>query len=349
MHRLNNFDLIRIFAALCVLVSHQHALTGLAEPTVLHAETLGGLGVLVFFSISGFLVANSWVADPSPWRFAARRLLRIWPGLAVVITVTALVMGPVVSDLSIIAYFSHPLLTAYALNLVFALHDQLPLSFVGNALPHAINSSLWTIPLELQCYVALGLLGMAGLLRYRWVLAVLTSGLALLTYLVGEPMYRQHPELLHWRLEQVYLLHFGLYFFAGVSLSGLRLCVRPGLAVTALVVLWLLGGLALALGKPLLTLWLVVPVTVVVLGQASTPVLRHAGRFGDLSYGLYIYAFPVQQTLIWQFRDRMSWGALLALTIAITALLAFVSWHLVEKRALRLKPGNRPDCNRQVT
>ena len=341
MHRLNNFDLIRIFAALCVLVSHQHALTGLPEPTVLHAETLGGLGVLIFFSISGFLVAQSWMADPQPWRFALRRLLRIWPGLAVAIAVTALILGPLVSGLPAGAYFSHPLLPAYALNLGFNLHDQLPLTFVGNALPHAINSSLWTIPLELQCYVALGLLGLAGLLRHPWLLTALTVGAALLTYLVGEPLYRQHPELLQWRIEHVYLLHFGLFFFSGASLSRLQLHLRPGRALVVLGVLWVLGGLALALGKPLLTLWLVVPVTAVLVGHASTPVIRRAGRFGDLSYGLYIYAFPVQQTLIWLLRDRMSWGGLLALAIATTALLAFASWHLVERHALRLKPAKR--------
>jgi peptidoglycan/LPS O-acetylase OafA/YrhL len=93
----------------------------------------------------------------------------------------------------------------------------------------------------------------------------------------------------------------------------------------------------------LLALWLVLPVSVVLAGQAGTPVLRRAGRFGDLSYGLYIYAFPVQQTLIWQLKDQLSWGALLALTIATTTVLAFASWHLVEKRALRLKPGRSND------
>ena len=76
-HRLNNFDSLRLTAALFVLVSHQHALTGLPEPSILNVHSLGGLGVLIFFSISGFLVAQSWQADPNLWRFSAKRLLRI--------------------------------------------------------------------------------------------------------------------------------------------------------------------------------------------------------------------------------------------------------------------------------
>lgn len=340
MHRLNNFDLIRILAALCVLVSHQHALSGLPEPTVLHAESLGGLGVIVFFSISGFLVAQSWEADAHVGRFAARRLLRIWPGLAVVTLLTALVLGPWVSSLSPQQYFSQAELRGFAWNLVFDLHNQLPLQFTGSALPAAVNSSLWTIPLELKCYLALAAVGFVGMLRYRGLLTALTTLAALLTYLVGEPIYRKHPELLQLRVDQVYLLHFGLYFFAGASLRQLRFdSLSRWTLLLAVAGMWLFGGVALALGKPLLTLWLVIPISVVLAGQASTPFLRRAGRFGDLSYGLYIYAFPVQQTLLWQLKDSLSWGVLLALTIATTATLAFASWHLVEKRALRLKPS----------
>lgn len=344
MHRLNNFDLIRILAALCVLVSHQHALTGLPEPSVLHAESLGGLGVIVFFSISGFLVAQSWDGDPHLWRFAVRRLLRVWPGLAVVTLLTALLLGPWVASLPPHQYFSQPELLSFAWNLVFDLRDRLPLQFTGSALPAAVNSSLWTIPLELKCYLALAVVGFVGLLRYRALLPILTTLAALLTYLVGEPIYRKHPEMVQLRLDQVYLLHFGLYFFAGASLRQLRFESLSRWSLLLVVAgMWSLGGVALTLGSPLLTLWLLIPISVVLAGQASTPYLRRAGRFGDLSYGLYIYAFPVQQTLIWQLRDRLSWGLLLALTIVTTAMLAFTSWHLVEKWALRLKPSRPTD------
>ena len=126
-HPKNNIDFIRMVAALFVLYSHQHALMGLPEPSVLGAHSLGGFGVLVFFSISGFLVAQSWHADPSFYRFALKRMLRIWPGMAVAVLLAALVLGPMVSTLPVREYYAHPLIGEYLLNLRFTVRDALPL------------------------------------------------------------------------------------------------------------------------------------------------------------------------------------------------------------------------------
>lgn len=129
-------------------------------------------------------------------------------------------------------------------------------------------------------------------------LPAFTVGAALLIYLNLAPIYQQHPERLQLRAVQAYLMYFGLYFFAGASLSRLQFQDRLQRASTALFTFYLLGGLALAIGSPLLTLWLVIPVSVVLAGQASMPYLRRAGGFGDLSCDIYIYAFSIQQTLI---------------------------------------------------
>lgn len=338
-HRLNNFDVLRLTAALCVLISHQHALTGMPEPNVLNVHGLGGLGVLIFFSISGFLVAQSWQADTNVWRFALKRLLRIWPALAVVLTLSALVLGPLVSSLSWREYYASPLITDYLKGLRFQMRDHLPMRFEGNALPTAVNGALWTIPLEVKCYIALAALGVTGLLKRRWpILALLL--LVAFFYLVFTPRGDPLVSFFGWRVEQRLLLEFGLFFFAGTTIHAFQLH-QSDLKTQLLLAsgCWALAGLAFFMGRPLLALWLVVPMTVLLFGNASTPLLRRAGRFGDLSYGMYIYAFPVQQTLIWLYKDRLSWGALLALTIAVTILLAFASWHLVEKWALRLKPS----------
>ncbi len=338
-HRLNNFDSLRLTAALFVLVSHQHALTGLPEPSILNVHSLGGLGVLIFFSISGFLVAQSWQADPNLWRFSAKRLLRICPALAVVLVLTALVLGPLTSSLPWREYFSQLLTADYFKNSRFEFPDQLRIRFAGNTLSTAVNGALWTIPLELKCYGALAVLGLAGLLRRRWLLLVLllvaTGGYALVTPR-GDPLV----NFFDWRITERFLLEFGLFFFAGTSFYAFRIHQCDLMKkLVLLVVCWVLAGAALFMGRPLLALWLVVPVTILLFGNESTPFLRQAGRFGDLSYGMYIYAFPVQQTLIWLYKDSLAWGVLLGLTVAVTSLLAFASWHFVEKWALRLKPG----------
>jgi peptidoglycan/LPS O-acetylase OafA/YrhL len=325
----NNFDAVRLLVALCVLISHQRALSAMTEPDILHVFSLGGLGVAVFFAMSGFLVAQSWHADPHVLRFAAKRLLRIWPGLAVAVVLCAVVLGPLVTTLPWRDYFADPSFGQYFDNLRFSWRDQLPLRFEGSFLPTSINGSLWTIALELQCYVLLGLLGAAGLLRWPW----LTLGLVLTAaslFAITEP-----------RGQTLFLVGFGVFFFSGTAIHAFKLLESGRRLWWVLAACWALAGAALAVGRPLLALWLVVPVTALAVGNASTPYLRRVGRFGDLSYGTYIYAFPVQQTLIWLFKDRLSWTAVLALTVATTLALAFASWHLVEKRALRLKPYAR--------
>lgn len=336
-HEQNNFDLIRVVAAFCVVCSHQYALNGLREPSVLNVHSLGGFGVLLFFSISGFLVMQSWESDPNALRFSAKRFLRIWPGFAVVITLTALVLGPFISTLSLSEYYAHPVVKDYFNNLKFSLRDQLPLTFVGNALPTAINGPIWTIPLEVKCYLALGVLGIAGLLRQRWVVTLLTAA-AVFAYAILEPRGDTIVNGLQWAPEQRFLLEFGLFFFAGVIIYKFRVVASRKRAYVVLAACWAIAGIAFVFDRALLAFWLVVPITTLLVGTASTPYLRRIGRYGDISYGLYIYAFPVQQTLIWLYKDKLPWTTLFLLVLVVTVSLAFASWHLVEKRALRLKP-----------
>ena len=339
-HPGNNFDFVRLASALFVLVSHQHALTGLAEPSVRGVQSLGGLGVTVFFVISGFLVAQSWNADPHLGRFAARRLLRVWPGLAVVILLSVALLGPAVSTLSLSDYFAHPWTRDYLKNLHFRAKGPLPLHFDGSTMPTAVNGSLWTIPYEIKCYVLMALAAMGGLLRLRWVLLAALVGTAAV-YLGPAPVAQGWSAAFHWQGERRFLLEFGLYFFAGTTLQAFRIQDSAARTGVALLLGWTLAAAAWAAGLQLLALWLALPATVLALANAVTPGLRAAGRFGDLSYGIYIYAFPVQQTLIWLLKDKMSWSVLLLLTLATTLAFAFASWHLVEKRALRLKPRKR--------
>lgn len=338
MNRTNNFDAVRILAALAVMVSHHDALTGRPEPIVRGADTLGGLGVLVFFSISGYLVAQSWASDPNLWRFAARRLLRIWPGYAVALLLALFVLGPAVSTLDWDAYVTHAHFARYIENFWFDLFDQLPLQFTGNAMPYAINGSLWTIPLELGCYAMLAALGALGLLGApRWLAAA--TGLGMAAFILSGGTTGLLAECFGAASTPVYLTWFGLYFFAGASLQRLGWLREPRQRLR--VALWALGLGAASLsltGSHHLALWLALPAVVLAVGLSSWPLLRRAGRFGDLSYGLYIYAFPVQQTTRWLTRGRLGQLSSLLPAAAITAVLAFLSWHLVEKWALRLKP-----------
>jgi peptidoglycan/LPS O-acetylase OafA/YrhL len=337
----NNFDFLRLAAAMCVLFSHQFALSGQAEPLVLGVHTLGGLGVLIFFSISGYLVAASWRADPSVTRFALRRLLRIWPGFAVAVLMCAYVFAPTVATLPLHEYLHDPRLPYYVKNnLMFALREGLPIDFAGSRYPAAIDGSLWTIPLELECYVAVAVLGVVGLLRRR---SVVLSGLllCLVAYAVVQPRGESLVADFQWLKENQYLLEFGLFFFAGTSIQLFEWARPEAPRWRMLAACWVIAVFAYALGRPLLALWLVVPLTTLMIGVRSTPWICRLGVIGDLSFGVYIYAFPVQQMMVHFVLARIGWWPTLMLTTGAVLLLALASWHLIEKRALWLKPRRR--------
>ena len=323
--RLNNFDFLRIFAAFLVLFSHQFALNRLPEPAVFNMS-LGTFAVLIFFSISGFLVSQSWRQDPNGVRFLVKRFLRIWPGLAVVTLLAAFVLGPIVSTLEASAYFSHPQVLDFLRNLkIVTIRYVLPGVFEANPYPKAVNGSLWTIPIEVRCYLILFAVGLLGVMKRKWLVVLATLAFGVYYFaVVRDPENHQY--------------HFALFFFAGVCLDLYRRHWEGrewrllAMAAIACAVFYLAGAERIAL-------LLVLPVAVVCIGTMSTPVLNGFGRYGDVSYGIYIYAFPVQQTVLWLGGKDLPFAAGLACAAVVTVMCAFLSWHLVEAPALRLKPA----------
>ena len=331
-HPGNNFDALRVVAALAVLVSHHYALTGQIEPSFFGLHTWGGLAVIVFFIVSGYLVTGSWINDPNVLRFGARRLLRIWPALTVAVVVTAYGLGAWVTSLPLGAYWTHRATLDYLLNLVMQIHYVLPGVFEHNPYASGVNGSLWTIPLEVRCYVVLAAAGWLGLLRRRSVWLGCIAVYMVWFIAKGSADLTGHVR---------YGRELSAFFLAGSALFVLR----PHWQRRPLV--WLLAlGVAAALlwwvGWRYTAILVIAPVLVLTAGTRSTPVLRRFGRWGDPSYGAYLLAFPVQQTVVHFLHPQLGFGASLALAAAITLALAYGSWHLIEKPALRLKPGSIP-------
>lgn len=288
----NNFDALRLIGALLVLVSHQFALSGRSEPMLVGDHSFGNLGVLIFFSISGYLVTSSWLKDPHVFRFSTRRTLRMLPALCVSIPLT----------LAVIA----------ALGLT---------GFPGNP-RHRANGSLWTIKYEVCCYALLLLAGVAA----RRPSLVLAAGIFCYFVLSGA------------QVGTSFLADFGLFFAAGSLLRA-----YPILRQTLPCLMCLMAGCALMLiDQTKLGLAFIVPPLTIAIGLRSWAGMRDISRFGDLSYGIYIYAWPVQQIGVALMGSRAPYLQLLSITIPATLALAAASWHLVEKNALRFKPEQRP-------
>jgi peptidoglycan/LPS O-acetylase OafA/YrhL len=330
--RENNFDVLRLAAALLVVYAHSFALARGQEPAFAGA-TLGGLGVPVFFAISGFLIARSWALDPRPLAFIVKRVLRLWPALLVVLLFSSLVLGAAVTHVPLADYFRSPRLSEYVVENA-RLHTTfwLPGVFDHNPLPSAVNGSLWTLPAEVKAYAIVLALGLAGLLRRP--LALVAALELVIWLLVADGSTR--PQVLAHQLGSPAEMQFIALFVGSALLFSLRnrIPLDWRLALAATVAAALASRLGIGLRT---TAWaLTVPYIVVFLAFCTPAWLRVAVRPGDLSYGIYIWAFPVQQTLMWINRD-FSPVELFALAAPLTWGVAFVSWRCIEAPALRLK------------
>jgi peptidoglycan/LPS O-acetylase OafA/YrhL len=334
VERSNNFDALRLIAATSVIFSHAFLLSeGRQDNEPLMAATggqapLGVVGVFVFFIISGFLVTQSYEATGSPLGFAVKRALRIYPALAVCILLCTFALGPFLTHDALGAYLRDAGTYDFLLNNLWLNtdHNVLPgVGFSRFAFGAVVDGPLWTLPAEVAMYAMVLVLGILGLLRLAVLVPLLAAGVVCLWL---------DTAASGWFIGTVsWLLAF---FVAGMILYTLRrLPIFSGrialLALAGLVASVPLGWFIVLF--PLCGGYLVIYLAL----ERRLPVIP-AARFGDLSYGLYIYGWPVEQTLVYLAGGALAWWQLFPLALVVSAALAFLSWHLIEKRALRLKP-----------
>jgi peptidoglycan/LPS O-acetylase OafA/YrhL len=328
----NNFDALRIFAAILVLFDHQFPITRTQEPFFIMHRSFGELAVEIFFCVSGYLVAQSWQLDPHALRFAVKRVLRIWPGLTVMLVISVMVLGPMLSSLPPSDYFGDGSTWSYLFgNFLMRPDYVLPGVFADNPYPHAVNGSLWTLPYEIRWYLILLALGLLTALRRRWLISLIWVAIYVNYFFA----YRIDQRVtLHG--EHHYAAELGIFFMGGVLLHSFDENWRRhrfgwfACAAAGTLLLTYFGFFMAALA-------LAVPVLAIAFGSASTRFLRRAGRFGDPSYGIYIYAFLVQQTVTALTQNRFGYFGALAISLSITVMLGYLSWHLVERPSLRIK------------
>jgi peptidoglycan/LPS O-acetylase OafA/YrhL len=329
----NNFDSLRLFAAAIVMFSHAFLIAEgneNHEPLIVlsgRQSILGLAGVFIFFAISGFLVTQSFEQTRSPWRYLAKRALRIFPGFFVALVLAGFVLAPMVTTLPLSQYFLRSEPYRYVLfNMLFDLrqHELPGVMFVNNAVGLEVNGSLWTLGYEFEMYLMVLALGVMGLLRLWMLLPLWALGLYCIAYPVD--------ALGGWE----WMLSF---FAAGMVLyklkdKGIFNRWLAWLALIGLIATVRFGGFILwfSLFGCYLALYLAL--------HPRIPPLK-AARFGDLSYGIYIYGWPSEQAVIWAFGGHAAWWQVLGLGLPLAAALAYLSWHLIEAPALRFKPRVR--------
>jgi len=338
--RENNFTFIRMIAASLVIVSHAYDLLKVGyEPFAIISgfDTLGGLAVSTFFVISGFLVTASLLRARTGYQYLINRCLRIFPGLIVVILLSTLVLGPLLTELTVSDYFTHPHTWSYLKNIyLYDLHHDLPGVFAQLPFAYAINGSIWTLPLEFTAYLCLLLIFLANGLNSRFIFIFIT--LLIFTHLKLFDFFGLQNTFL-FSMHLIQLNKFAIFFFSGVLIYLIKdqIPLNYTLFFCAIGLLIASFGVSLSFVQAPIIYYITWSYIVIFIAYAPLPLAKYFDKFGDISYGIYLYGFPVQQTLIYFHVQEIGFGLFTLIAWLISAIFAFFSWHLVEKQALKLK------------
>ena len=324
----NAFNALRIAAASAVIFSHHFHITATQPPAWLHSNMVGGVAVMTFFTISGYLVSLSWLRDPRVLAFMAKRLLRLWPGMLVAVLADVLLFGPFFTTLPLREFWAHPATLEHWCNLLLVkAYVNLPGVFSANPLAGLMNGPRWTIPMELMSYAVLAALGVLGVLRWRALACVVVLGYLVffLTMRNADVIGTMH----HWFEYPAYFACGGLIaLFREAFLAHARLIVLALMPVAA-ALFW---GARLEHSAGLLLL----PPLLIYLGTRQGGVFARLHRTGDPSYGIYVLGCPIQQ-LVQATWPQLPFFSSLALALILSVAAGYASWHAVEAPALRLK------------
>jgi peptidoglycan/LPS O-acetylase OafA/YrhL len=326
--RPTGFDYIRLILALSIIVWHSVTICygPLAEGYFWTGPPRPIIYLLLpsFFALSGFLVAGS-LERHNVLEFLTLRITRIFPALAVEVLISALVIGPLLTTVTWRAYFSSYEFRSYFLNLFGNIHYFLPGLFIDNPTPKYVNAQLWTVPIELYCYVFLTASAIFGIIKIRnglflgtlSIVMILTFGALFkltplppfspdvgfltISFLFGVSLYVMRRQITYsWFL---FSISAAMYWFLCVNQNFIYLSALP----------LTYGIVFLGLQNPPKTLFI---------------------RGADYSYGVYLYGFPLQQAVCYLFPSHRFWYLNAVSGVALALVCAYLSWTFVESKVL---------------
>jgi peptidoglycan/LPS O-acetylase OafA/YrhL len=329
--RTRGFDYLRAILSIAVITFHS-VVTSYgddAQTALWHTPIRPLLEFILpsFFALSGFLVAGSLVRTRTLHEFLTLRVVRIVPALFFEVLISAMLLGPLLTALPLGDYFSSHGFWSYWLNIIGNIHFSLPGLFLSNPLPGMVNYQLWTIPIELRCYVAITIASILGVTRHRWrIFAIIVASMLALPLL---EWFEGTLDTMDFNAASSKVLY--LCFLGGIAIYLFQDRIRLNLWLLAasVVVTWVL--LPTGLGQ--YVVGLPIAYITVYLGLLHPP-KSVLSSISNYSYGLYIYGFVVQQSYSFLFPAYRFWWLNTIFSLSVAMLFAAVSWHYVEQPVL---------------
>lgn len=333
----NNFDFIKILFAWLVIVSHSYVLLGnqgcdwLCEATH-HYINFSYFGVKGFITISGYLIFKSLNRSPNLIDYLWKRVLRIYPALIIVLVLSVGLAYLIYQPTNNYFKFNKEAFD-YILNNLSLYHNQWRIHGVFDTLPNtAINGSLWTMGFEFFFYLML--LMIYPFRKYPLVIQIILC-LTIIILFIGNIYFIDELRVVPFRLRVDFIFELGLFFMIGAFLGAIDwkdIFYKKQMAIIATII-----TVAIFYFQPN-PIWLCFtwPYLVIFIGQGSSKFSNwiHA-NLEDPSYGIYLYAFPVQQSIIYFFHPSVT--VLLWTSTLIAFGLGILSWKLIEKKTLQFK------------
>ncbi|MGJ0429762.1 acyltransferase family protein [Methylobacter sp.] len=336
----NNFNLIRFFAAIAVLLSHSYPLAlgkFVNEPfESALGINLGEIALDIFFVTSGFLVTGSLLKRDSIKQFLLARIVRIYPGLFFSVLFMVLFIGVFNTNLPLWDYLTDKKVFLFAINNSIMLGKDvkfyLPEVFLSNPYPYVVNGSLWSLPWEIRMYLLLVLFSILNKLTLTYRSNVCNCVLLMylfsfIFYLLGKlSNYHYHIFIQH-------ILHFSIIFFSGSLFYFYKEKIILNEIMFFLVIIAAFIFIKSGLNIKVIYL-LIFPYAVIFLAYVPSGFIRYFNTIGDYSYGIYLYAFPVQQYIISY--NNVTPFELSMYSIPFVILISIFSWHFIESPFLKL-------------
>lgn len=323
----NNFHFIRLIAALCVIYGHTAAITGKGPQdiflTYVGVKFIGGVAVDVFFLISGFLITASAISSKGLIYYSFSRALRIFPALIVCVFITTFILGLALTLDPNYLYkketWNYFLVNGFAIDTIYTLpgvFDQHP--------DKAMNGSLWSLPVEVKLYGLVFLLALTGIAKNRYLFNTVFFSCLTITYF--------KPESVDFILPYDNHLKAALMFYIGSFIYINKASINFN--IMTFLFLFILMGMSINKDNVYYIYILFLPYMIFFF--AFSPIKILAEIKNDYSYGIYLYGWPCQQIVFMVATEQSNLFQCL-LSCVLAFLCAFLSWHIIEKNALKIK------------